>query len=299
MRSSSCSTAPRPPRRPRTGSSPSSTTAARSSASGSRRASRRRSSNDPVKLTFAIDGAIAKARTGAFFANNTAPLTSRTVQALSESTVLQREVESNPNITDPNSPLRGPGTVAPIGVGGHFPRERELHPAGRPGPDRAHQPRHDVQPRPRPDQGHGRRRPAAEPLQRPGPVHPAPAPARDQVPARSRSSTRSRRTATASSRASCPGRSPGASRPCRAACRSSGPSRRRSRPARGCRRSSSAASASSSRATPATPTPRTRILNGLAFDPTKPDRSQEAEAVAIAALGGIIDVTTARPERAR
>ncbi|MFM7932141.1 MAG: hypothetical protein ACKO9Q_30875, partial [Pirellula sp.] len=35
----------------------------------------------------------------------------------------QRVVESNPNITDINSPLRGPGFVAPIGVGGHFPPE--------------------------------------------------------------------------------------------------------------------------------------------------------------------------------
>ncbi len=78
--------------------------------------------SDPAKLVFAIDGAVAKARTGAFFSNNPTPLTSRTVQSLSESTTLQREVESNPNDTDPNSILRGPGKVAGIGIKGHFPR---------------------------------------------------------------------------------------------------------------------------------------------------------------------------------
>jgi uncharacterized protein GlcG (DUF336 family) len=70
---------------------------------------------------FAIDGAVAKARTGAFFANQGAPLTSRTVRMISQSTITQREVEANPNITDPNSIVRGPGTVAPIGTGAHFP----------------------------------------------------------------------------------------------------------------------------------------------------------------------------------
>ncbi|GIW79572.1 MAG: hypothetical protein KatS3mg105_1379 [Gemmatales bacterium] len=75
-------------------------------------------------LIFAIDGAMAKARTAAFFANQGAPLTSRTVQFISQSTITQRQVESNPNITDPNSTVRGPGTVAPIGPGGHFPPTR-------------------------------------------------------------------------------------------------------------------------------------------------------------------------------
>ncbi len=70
---------------------------------------------------FAIDGAIAKARTAAFFANDTAPLTSRTIQFISQSTITEREVNSNPNINDPNSTERGPGFVAPIGIGGHFP----------------------------------------------------------------------------------------------------------------------------------------------------------------------------------
>jgi len=77
--------------------------------------------SNPEKLTFAIDGAIAEARTAAFFANNTAPLTSRTVQDLSQSTITQREVNSDPSITDTNSPLYGPGLVAPIEIGGHFP----------------------------------------------------------------------------------------------------------------------------------------------------------------------------------
>jgi uncharacterized protein GlcG (DUF336 family) len=73
------------------------------------------------KLVYSIDGAVALARTAAMFANNQAPLTSRTIQFISQSTVVQREVESDPTITDPNSTLAGPGFVAPIGIGGHFP----------------------------------------------------------------------------------------------------------------------------------------------------------------------------------
>ena len=72
-------------------------------------------------LVFAIDGAVAKARTAAFFSNGEAPITSRTVRFISQSTMTQREVESNPNIQDLNSIKRGPGFVAPIGLGGHFP----------------------------------------------------------------------------------------------------------------------------------------------------------------------------------
>jgi uncharacterized protein GlcG (DUF336 family) len=75
----------------------------------------------PATLTFAVDGAVALARTGAFFANNQAPLTSRTIQFISQSTITQREVMSSPDLLDPDSPLYGPGFVAPIGVGGHFP----------------------------------------------------------------------------------------------------------------------------------------------------------------------------------
>jgi uncharacterized protein GlcG (DUF336 family) len=73
------------------------------------------------KLAFAIDGAVAKARTAAFFSSNAAPLTSRTVRFISQSTVTQREVESSPIHTDAR--FRGPGFVAPIGVGGQFPPE--------------------------------------------------------------------------------------------------------------------------------------------------------------------------------
>lgn len=76
---------------------------------------------DTEKLVFAVDGAISEARTGAFFANSGAPLTSRTVQDIAQSTVIQREVQSDPNIPDPNSTVRGPGLVAPIGLKGHFP----------------------------------------------------------------------------------------------------------------------------------------------------------------------------------
>src|SRR5205814_1145483 len=75
----------------------------------------------PAALTLAVDGALAKARTAAFFANDTAPLTSRTIQFISQSTVTQREVESSPDGTAPDSPLYGPGFVAPVGLGGHFP----------------------------------------------------------------------------------------------------------------------------------------------------------------------------------
>ena len=76
---------------------------------------------DAERLVFAVDGAVSLARTGAFFGNNQAPLTSRTVQFISQSTITQREVESDPNITDPNSVFRGPGFVSPVGIKGHFP----------------------------------------------------------------------------------------------------------------------------------------------------------------------------------
>ncbi|HEX7376312.1 MAG TPA: DUF4214 domain-containing protein [Pirellulales bacterium] len=75
----------------------------------------------PNDLNFAIDGAVSLARTGAFFSSNAGALTSRTVRFLSQSTIIEREVNSNPNGTDPNSPILGPGFVAPIGLGAHFP----------------------------------------------------------------------------------------------------------------------------------------------------------------------------------
>ncbi len=74
---------------------------------------------DKATLAFAIDGAVAEARTAAFFSNDATAVTSRTVQDLSQTTILQREVEANPNSSD--STVQGPGMVAPIGIGGHFP----------------------------------------------------------------------------------------------------------------------------------------------------------------------------------
>lgn len=73
----------------------------------------------PTDLAFAIDGAVAKARTGAFFTNNQAILTSRTVSHISQSTVTQREMQADPASPDPT--FQGPGYVAPVGVGGEFP----------------------------------------------------------------------------------------------------------------------------------------------------------------------------------
>jgi len=84
---------------------------------------------DMDTLVFAIDGAVAKARTAAMFSSNEAPLTSRTVRFISQTTITQREVESNPNVDGGSlaealaSTVRGPGFVAPVGVGGHFPPE--------------------------------------------------------------------------------------------------------------------------------------------------------------------------------
>jgi uncharacterized protein GlcG (DUF336 family) len=85
--------------------------------------------NDNEKLVFSVDGAVSLARTAAFFSSNQAPLTSRTVRFISQSTITQREVESDPNITDPNSTVAGPGFVAPVGLGGHFPPGVSFTPA--------------------------------------------------------------------------------------------------------------------------------------------------------------------------
>jgi len=65
---------------------------------------------NPDTKAFAIDGAIAEARTAAFFANDTAPLTSRTIQFISQSSITQREVDSNPDVdhANPDSTTRGP-----------------------------------------------------------------------------------------------------------------------------------------------------------------------------------------------
>ena len=72
-------------------------------------------------LVFAVDGALAEARTGAMFASDQAPLTSRTIENLSQTTVTQRMAQSNPSVTDVNSTTRGPGYVAPVGIKAHFP----------------------------------------------------------------------------------------------------------------------------------------------------------------------------------
>ncbi|MFM7522426.1 MAG: hypothetical protein ACKO9B_18450 [Planctomycetota bacterium] len=74
---------------------------------------------DQATLAFAIDGAVAKARTGAFFSNGQAILTSRTVSHISQSTITQREMQANPNAADQT--VKGPGWVAPVGIGGEFP----------------------------------------------------------------------------------------------------------------------------------------------------------------------------------
>lgn len=96
-----------------------------------------------AKLAFAIDGAVAKARTAASFASGDAfnalsaggaPLTSRTIRSLSQSTILERQVDSDPNFRSPafpnpfDSPILGPGAVAPIGLGGHFPPDVNFTP---------------------------------------------------------------------------------------------------------------------------------------------------------------------------
>jgi uncharacterized protein GlcG (DUF336 family) len=77
--------------------------------------------SDPARLTFAVDGAVSLARTGAFFANNQAPLTSRTVQFISQTSMTERVVNSTPNGVAADSSVFGPGFVAPIGAKGHFP----------------------------------------------------------------------------------------------------------------------------------------------------------------------------------
>lgn len=82
---------------------------------------------DPNTLYYAIDGAIAEARTGAFFSSNGLPgktpieLTSRTIRQISQSTITQREVQANPDPSETDPTLQGPGWVAPIGIGGQFP----------------------------------------------------------------------------------------------------------------------------------------------------------------------------------
>ena len=70
-------------------------------------------------LSFAINGAVAKARSAVFFSSGQGILTSRTVGSISQSTITQREVQANPTSVDES--IRGPGFVAPVGIGGQFP----------------------------------------------------------------------------------------------------------------------------------------------------------------------------------
>jgi uncharacterized protein GlcG (DUF336 family) len=75
----------------------------------------------PTLLDFSVDGAVALARTGAQFSSNSAPLTSRAVRFISQTSITQRMVDSSFYVADTTSPLYGPGFVAPIGPGGNFP----------------------------------------------------------------------------------------------------------------------------------------------------------------------------------
>ena len=173
------STAPSRPRPATTRSSPSSIATARSSASASRPASTPAITGNTDKLVFAIDGAVAKARTGAFFANNPAPLTSRTIQFISQSTITQREVESNPNITDPNSTAPRPGLRrAGRHQGGHFPPASPITPQVDLFAHRAHQPRQHHPPRRRPA---SRAPPTTSPLHEPVQRRPAFVPAGQDI----------------------------------------------------------------------------------------------------------------------
>ncbi len=93
-------------------------------------------------FSFFVEGAVAKARTAALFSNGDptnqdafspggtlAPLTSRLVRFISQTTITQREVEGRATVReDFDDTLRGPGYVAPIGVGGHFPPEINFTP---------------------------------------------------------------------------------------------------------------------------------------------------------------------------
>ena len=264
--------APRARRRrpPTTPSSPSWTATAASSASASRAGSPRRSPATPSKLVFAIDGALAKARTGAFFANNQAPLTSRTVQFISQTTITQREVESDPSITDPNSTVRGPGLRRPDRHQGPLPARRAYTPQVDLF-DIEHTNRDSIRP-PGADAASGARpttSPLPEPLQHPDRVHPDDIPA-DRQP-----------LAPPDSYGFVSGLAP------------DGPGPRHRHPAgrhpdlhKKRRQASSAASASSSPARPGTPTEENSSLNDANYDPTKPDRSLEAEYIAFAAVGG-------------
>jgi len=196
---------------------------------------------NPASLTFAIDGAVSLARTAAFFANDQAPLTSRTIQDISQSTITQREVQSSPDVLDPNSSFRGPGFVSPIGLKGHFPPRVMFTPQVD-----LFQIEHTnrdsiISPGPDPHTRHRGRYHPAQPLHTPTP------------PSFRRAPSSARPSRTVSSPACSRPGSRGASVRCRAASRSSGSTRPRALDRR-----SSAALASSSRAPRGMPLRRTR-----------------------------------------
>jgi uncharacterized protein GlcG (DUF336 family) len=72
-------------------------------------------------LDFSIDGAVALARTGAFFSSNAQALTSRSIRFISQSTITQRMVDSSFYVANTMSGTYGPGFVAPVGDGSNFP----------------------------------------------------------------------------------------------------------------------------------------------------------------------------------
>jgi len=76
---------------------------------------------NPSLLDFSVDGAVALARTGAFFSSNSVPLTSRAIRFISQTSITQPMVDSSFYVTNTNSPDYGPGSVAPIGPGGNYP----------------------------------------------------------------------------------------------------------------------------------------------------------------------------------
>ncbi|MBI3210796.1 MAG: heme-binding protein, partial [Candidatus Solibacter usitatus] len=79
--------------------------------------------NDPVMLTFAVDGALAEARTGAFFSHNQAALSSRTVRTLSRENFPEAPNQPAAALFGIENTNRGCGFNAP------FLAEKDLPPA--------------------------------------------------------------------------------------------------------------------------------------------------------------------------
>jgi uncharacterized protein GlcG (DUF336 family) len=76
---------------------------------------------NPTLLDFSVDGAVALARTAAFFSSDQQALTSRSIRFISQSTITQRMVDSSFYVANTSSPAYGPGFVAPVGLGGNYP----------------------------------------------------------------------------------------------------------------------------------------------------------------------------------